>query len=137
MDVDDLGNWPAVDDSVRPQTEKGKVMVDIRDFPQLSVHVLDIFEDKMDLHPKNGRAFIGWMALEPGKRRQQHNDSKLLLALVRLDDLVAQALRDPVLLRNEKLIFNIDVFLRIADKFDIGIHYRMLRFGLFQSNCPH
>lgn len=91
----------------------------------------------MNLHPKNSCTFIGWVALESRKSGQENNDSKFLLVLVGLYDLVAEALGDPIFLGDEKLIFDIDVFLGVADEVDIGIHHRMLGLGLFQSDCPH
>lgn len=43
-----------------------------------------------------------------------------------LDDLVAKTLSDPIFFRYEELIFDIDVFLCIANKVDVGVHHRML-----------
>ena len=91
----------------------------------------------MNLHSKNSCAFIGWMAFETRKSRQENNDPKLLLILVSLDDLVTKTLSDPIFLRDEELIFNIDVFLRIADEVNVGIHHRMFGLLFFKSYSPH
>lgn len=91
----------------------------------------------MNLHPKNSCTFVGWMALEPRKSGQEYYDSKFLLVFVCLDDFVAKTLGNPIFFGYEELIFNIDVFLGIADEIDIGIHHRMLSLLLFQPYCPH
>ena len=64
------------------------------------------------------------MALEAWKGGQQDDDSKLFLLLVGHDDLVDDALGDPVFLRYEELVLDVYKLPGVVDEIVVGAEYR-------------
>ena len=63
------------------------------------------------------------MTLEAGKGGQEDDDSKLFVLLVGLDDLVDDALGDPVFLRYEELVLDVNKLPGVVDEIVVSVKY--------------
>lgn len=77
--VNDLSDGRIVEDAMGAQAEKVKVVANVGDAPQSSVHLLDVLEVQVDLHSKNGCILVRRMALEArqGGQNDDHSESFL------------------------------------------------------------
>lgn len=91
----------------------------------------------MNLNSKNRTIFIFRMTLESGKCWQHDNHSKFFIFSMCFKNFLINCSGYLVFLRNKKLVFDVDEFLSILDKFQISVQNWVLSLWFLQPQRPH
>lgn len=137
VNIYNLSHWFSLEQRMSTQAEKIEVMVNVRNTPQLMIHVVYIIEMQLDLNSKYCCFFISRMALKTRECRKQDYDSKFFLLSVSINDSFAKIFGYCIFSGNEELIFYIDELLGACNELKVGIEDGVFSLCLFQTNRPH
>lgn len=137
VDVDDLSDRPVIQFGMGSQTEEKEIIVQIGHLLQLAVHVVYVLEMEVHLNTKYCCLLVSRMALKSGKSGKKDDHSKFFLLFVCLKNFIDDALGDSILLRNEKLVLDINELPCVIDEVVICVENRCFCLALLEPDRPH